>query len=110
MSPILFVQEIRQSTDVCVLSNQQNGVVVGEAGDGAHRTEEGNAMMLGPALMHDLASDIQAERTVVCTETTNATLNGSHAVSIRRAVGARLISFGEWITGSVSIPATPGAH
>jgi len=57
-------------------------------------------MTIGHALTHELANDLQQERNEACTEASNGSLTIGVAASMRRAIGARLISLGERLSGS----------
>lgn len=66
-------------------------------------------MTIGHAIVHELANDLQHERNEVSTGASFATLTNRPAASVRRAIGARLISLGEWLSGANAM-ASAGAQ
>ena len=65
-------------------------------------------MTTTPMLNHDIAIDLQHERVQACTEAAGATMAFGVIDSMRRVVGARLISLGERLTGSNAVVTTAG--
>ncbi|MCC6703681.1 MAG: hypothetical protein IT334_02325 [Thermomicrobiales bacterium] len=57
-------------------------------------------MTIGHALTHELANDLQKERNEACTEASNDSLTPGVAAMVRRAIGARMITLGERLSGS----------
>ena len=60
-------------------------------------------MTIGHALTHELANSLQHDRNEACTEASYESLTGGVVASVRRVIGARLISLGERLSGTSAI-------